>query len=101
MPEMSQEQLGVTGAKRSRYYPESPDALLRKLVEQHPSATETEIEELFEENALKYGSSILSAIIAYWFANRYRALMQEGCRRRSEGRRGPSARKGSRCGSRR
>lgn len=69
--------MGVQGAKRSRYYPDSPDALLRKLVEKNPEATETELEALFEDHALKYGGQVLSAIIAYWFANRYRALVRE------------------------
>jgi hypothetical protein len=69
--------MGVQGAKRSRYFPDSPDALLRKLVEQNPRATETELEEAFEEAAMKYGGAILSAIVAYWFANRYRALVRE------------------------
>ena len=69
--------MGVQGAKRSRYYPDSPDALLRKIVERNRSATEVEIEELFEEQVLKYSGTVLSAIIAYWFANRYRALVHE------------------------
>lgn len=71
MPELN---MGVQGAKRSRYFPDSPDALLRKIVEENPRALEAELEEKFEEAVLKYGGQILSAIIAYWFANRYRAL---------------------------
>lgn len=69
--------MGVQGAKRSRYFPDSPDALLRKVVEANPNATETELEEIFEEQVLKYGGDIISAIIAYWFANRYRALVRD------------------------
>lgn len=69
--------MGVQGAKRSRYFPDSPDALLRKLVEQNPAATEAELEEAFEETVTQCGGEILSAIIAYWFANRYRALVRE------------------------
>jgi hypothetical protein len=69
--------MGVQGAKRTRYYPKSPDAVLRRLVEKHPNATEAELEDAFEEKVLKLGGSILSSIIAYWFANRYRALVRE------------------------
>jgi DNA invertase Pin-like site-specific DNA recombinase len=69
--------MGVQGAKRSRYFPSSPDALLRKLVEKNPKATDSELEDLFEEQVLKHGGSLLSAIIAYWFANRHRALVRE------------------------
>ena len=69
--------MGTQGAKRSRYFPDSPDALLRKIVERHADSLESEIEEAFEAAALKHGGEILSAIIAYWFANRYRALVKE------------------------
>ena len=69
--------MGVQGAKRSRYHPSSPDALLRKIVEKNSSATESELEEIFEEQAKKYEASVIPAIIAYWFANRYRALVRE------------------------
>lgn len=77
MTAFAQEDLGTLGAQRARYYPNSPDYLLRKLVETNPKMTETELEALFEGEALSAGQPILSAIISYWFANRYRALMQE------------------------
>lgn len=69
--------LGVQGAKRSRYHFTSPDALLRSIVDNNRDATMNELEELFDAEARRYGGELLSAIITYWFANRYRALMRE------------------------